>query len=118
MKCMIVDDSMTMRNIIRQILNKRGNIEFELACNGMDALSKYNQDNFDIVITDIVMPEMNGLDLLRKIKEINPSQKVIVCSSLGQESFVLDALKLGANDFIVKPFKPNNIIDSVSKLNK
>ena len=115
-KVMIVDDAAFMRVSIRNILLKNG---FEIACeaeNGTVAVQKYAESKPDIVTMDITMPEMNGLDALKAIRQIDPAAVVVMVSALGQESMVRDAVLSGAKGFVVKPFKEETITAALAKL--
>lgn len=114
-KIMLVDDAAFMRMMIKNMLNQGGYTEIIEAQNGVEAVDMYKAEKPDLVVMDITMPEMDGIEALRLIKEYNASSNVVMCSALGQEKLVLDALKLGAADFIVKPFKPDRIMETVSK---
>ena len=113
---LICDDAAFMRMMIKDILTKNGyNVAGE-AENGAKAVEKYGELKPDLVLMDITMPEMDGIQALKKIKEGDPSANVIMCSAMGQQSIVIEALQLGAKDFIVKPFQANLVIESVSKI--
>ncbi len=115
-KILVVDDAAFMRMMIKDTLVKGGYEEIVEAVDGADAVEKYKAESPDLVILDITMPNMTGLEALKEIKTINPSACVIMCSAMGQESMVIDAIKSGAKDFIVKPFKADRIIEAVSKI--
>ena len=113
---MIVDDAAFMRATLKDVLVKGG---YEVVCeavNGKDAVDKYKIHNPDIVTMDITMPEMDGLEALKHICAADGNAKVIMCSAIGQQQNVLEAIKNGAKDFIVKPFKPERIIDALKKV--
>ena len=110
---LVCDDAAFMRMMIKDILTKNGyNIAGE-AENGLKAVEKYNETKPDLVLMDITMPEMDGIQALKKIKEMDPNAKIVMCSAMGQEAMVIDAIKSGAKDFIVKPFKPDRILKAV-----
>lgn len=115
-KILIVDDAAFMRMMVKDALSKGGYTDVVEAVDGVDALEKFKEVNPDLVIMDITMPNMNGLEALKAIKEVNPSATVIMCSAMGQESMVIEAIKSGAKDFIVKPFKQERIISTVSNV--
>jgi len=115
-KIMLVDDAAFMRMMIKDTLKKNGFTEIFEAANGEEAVAGYNENHPDLVIMDITMPVMDGLQALQKIKETDPNAKIVMCSAMGQENMVLDALKLGAQDFIVKPFKPDRIMKTVTTI--
>ena len=115
-KILIVDDAAFMRMMIKDILTKNG---FEVAgegTNGLDAVDKYQELKPDLVLMDITMPEMDGIQALKKIKESDGSALVIMCSAMGQQAMVIDAIKSGAKDFIVKPFQAERVIESINKV--
>jgi two-component system chemotaxis response regulator CheY len=116
MKILIVDDAAFMRMMIKDNLKKAGYTEFIEASNGEEAVAKYKEDNPDLVILDITMPVMDGIEALGTIKEINPEAKVVMCSAMGQEAMVVEAIKMGALDFIVKPFKPDRLVQTVKNV--
>lgn len=116
-KILVVDDAMFMRTMIKNLL--KGHTQFEVvgeAENGRDAVQKYKELHPDIVTLDITMPEMDGLEALKEIIKIDPSAKVVICSAMGQQGMVLDAIKNGAKDFIVKPFQADRVIEALTKV--
>ena len=115
---LIVDDAAFMRMILKDILTKNG---FEVcgeASNGNEAIQKYKELNPDLTTLDITMPEMDGITTLKEIKKVDKNAKVMMCSAMGQEAMVLDSIKAGALDFIVKPFNANRILEAVNKILK
>ncbi|KGA97349.1 chemotaxis protein CheY [Alkalihalobacillus alcalophilus ATCC 27647 = CGMCC 1.3604] len=113
---LIVDDAAFMRMMIKDILVKNG---FEIAgeaANGVEAISKYNEVKPDLVTMDITMPDMDGIEALKKIKEVDINAKVIMCSAMGQQSMVIEAIQGGAKDFIVKPFQADRVIEAIQKV--
>ncbi|MEM1485267.1 response regulator [Oscillospiraceae bacterium PP1C4] len=115
-KIMIVDDAAFMRMTIKNCLTKAGYSNMIEAADGQLALDSYQLEKPDLVIMDITMPNMDGIQSLQAIKAFDPDAKVVMCSAMGQESMVVDAIHLGALDFIVKPFKPDRILQTVSKI--
>ena len=111
---MLVDDAAFMRMMIKNTLQQNGFTDIVEADNGEKAISVYNAEKPDLILMDITMPVMDGLESLKKLKEINSDVKVVMCSAMGQEAMVVEALKLGAKDFIVKPFKPDRIMKTVN----
>ena len=111
-KILIVDDAAFMRMMVKDTLKKNGYTDFCEAPDGAEALKLYQ----DLVLMDITMPNMDGLEALKAIKSYDSEAKVVMCSAMGQESMVIDAIKSGAKDFIVKPFKPDRIIKTVSSI--
>ncbi len=115
-KIMLVDDAAFMRMMIKDTLQKNGFTDILEAANGQIAVATYQSDHPDLVIMDITMPVMDGLQALKEIKAFDSSATVVMCSAMGQETMVVDALKQGAKDFIVKPFKPDRIMKTVNSI--
>lgn len=118
MKVLITDDAAFMRMKLKDMLTKENHEVVGEAADGLEALELYQKHNPDIVTMDITMPNMNGIEALKKILEINPNAKVIMCSAMGQETYVLEAIKSGAKDFIVKPFQQERIREAIEKVTK
>jgi len=113
---LICDDAAFMRMMIKDILTKNGyNIAGE-AENGKMAVEKYAETKPDLVMMDITMPEMDGIQALKKIKEEDPSATIIMCSAMGQQAMVIESIQAGAKDFIVKPFKPDRVLKTVTTI--
>ena len=113
---LICDDAAFMRMMIKDILTKNGyNVAGE-AENGVKAVEKYNELKPDLVLMDITMPEMDGIQALKKIKEADSSSLVIMCSAMGQQAMVIESIQAGAKDFIVKPFQADRVIEAVKKV--
>ncbi len=115
-KILVVDDAGFMRKMVQTHLSGAGYTDFVEAEDGQKAVEQYQAVKPDLVIMDITMPNMDGIQALGEIKKLDPGAKVVMCSAMGQESMVMDAIKLGALDFIVKPFKQDRIVQTVSKL--
>jgi two-component system chemotaxis response regulator CheY len=113
---MIVDDAAFMRMMIKENLKKEGFSDFVEAGNGEEAVSLYREAAPDIVLLDITMPVKDGLSALQEIRTGDPEAKVVMCSAMGQENMVIEAVKLGALDFIVKPFKPERLLQTVKNI--
>ncbi|MCS7186309.1 MAG: response regulator [Armatimonadetes bacterium] len=113
-KVLIADDALFTRKVLREILEAEG-CEVIEATNGQEAVSKFQTERPDLVLLDVSMPEMDGLATLHAIKEIDSNAKVIMVSAMGQASTVQEALKCGACDFIVKPFRPHQIRELIAK---
>ena len=111
---LVVDDAAFMRMMIRDILAREGYVIHE-AVNGRDAVEKYLEIKPDIVTMDITMPEMSGLEALRLIREQDPAARVLVVSAMGQQKMIVEALENGALDFLVKPFQPTKVLETVKK---
>lgn len=114
-RVLIVDDAIFMRMKLKDILEKNGFEVVAEAQNGVEAVEKYNSEKPDLVTMDITMPEMDGVAALKAIKQMDPSAKVIMCSAMGQQSMVMDAIQAGALDFIVKPFDNERVLQSLKK---
>ena len=113
---LICDDAAFMRMMIKDILTKNGyNIAGE-AENGAKAVEKYAELKPDLVLMDITMPEMDGIEALKKIKAGDPNAMVIMCSAMGQQAMVIESIQSGAKDFIVKPFQADRVIEAVKKV--
>ena len=117
-KILLVDDAAFMRMMIKDILVKNGFTVSGEAQDGLEAIEKYKALQPDLVIMDITMPNMDGLTALKEIKKEYPNAKIVMCSAMGQESYVVDAIKAGAADFIVKPFQADRIVSTVTKVLK
>lgn len=114
-KVLIVDDAAFMRMMIKDILTKNGYEVVGEAENGQVAVDKYRELKPDLVTMDITMPEMDGIAAVKEIKSQDPAARVIMCSAMGQQAMVIDAIQAGAKDFIVKPFQPERVLEAVSK---
>lgn len=115
-RILIVDDAAFMRMMIKDILVNNG---FEIAGeanNGLKAVELYKKDRPDLVTMDITMPDMDGITAVKEIRKFDPSAKIIMCSALGQQTMVMDAIQAGARDFIVKPFQPDRVIEALKKV--
>lgn len=113
---LIVDDATFMRMMIKDVLVKNGFTIAGEAENGLKAVEKYKELSPELVIMDITMPEVDGIQAVKEIKKINPSAKIIMCSAMGQQAMVIEAIQAGAKDFIVKPFQAERIIEAVKKV--
>jgi two-component system, chemotaxis family, chemotaxis protein CheY len=114
-RVLVVDDAAFMRKMVTDALTKGGHEVVGEAGNGVEAISQFQALKPDLMTLDITMPEKDGLAALADIMAADPSAKVVMCSALGQESKVLEAIKLGAKDFVVKPFQPDRVIEAVGK---
>ena len=115
-KILLVDDAAFMRMVVKDTLTKNGYTELFEAADGVEAVAKYNEVHPDLVVMDITMPNMDGLEALKTIKAQDPNAKIIMCSAMGQEAMVVEAIKSAAKDFIVKPFKPDRILKAVQQI--
>ncbi len=114
-KILVVDDAEFLRVRISKMLSGEGHDILE-AENGLKAVETYKAAKPDLVLMDITMPEMDGLSALKEIKSFDPAARVIMLTALGQESVVLEAIKTGARDFVVKPFEKDRVLGAISKL--
>lgn len=114
-KVLIVDDAAFMRMMIKDILSKNGFEVVGEAENGAKAVEKFQELRPDLTTMDITMPEMDGITAVKEIKKIDPAAKVIMCSAMGQQAMVIEAIQSGARDFIVKPFQPDRVLEAVRK---
>lgn len=113
---LICDDAAFMRMMIKDILTKNGYNVVGEAENGLKAVEKYTETKPDLVLMDITMPEMDGIQALKKIKELDSGATVIMCSAMGQQAMVIESIQAGAKDFIVKPFQAERVIEAVKKV--
>jgi two-component system chemotaxis response regulator CheY len=114
-RILVVDDAAFMRMMIKDILTKNGYEVVGEASDGAQAIEKFKETNPDLITMDITMPEMDGITALKEIKKLDPSAKVIMCSAMGQQAMVIDAIQAGAKDFIVKPFQADRVIEAIKK---
>lgn len=114
-RVLIVDDAAFMRMMVKDILSKNGYEIVGEAENGVKALEKFQELKPDLTTMDITMPEMDGITAVKEIKKLDPSAKVIMCSAMGQQAMVVEAIQAGARDFIVKPFQPDRVLEAVRK---
>ena len=115
-KILLVDDAAFMRMLIKDALTKNGYNNIIEAADGAIAVETYESEKPDLVIMDITMPNKTGIEALKEIKGKHPEAKVVMCSAMGQEAMVVEAIRLGALDFIVKPFKADRVIQTVTKV--
>ena len=115
-KVLIVDDAAFMRMMIKDILQKNGFEVIGEASNGIEAVNLYKKERPDVVTMDITMPDMDGIEAVKEIRAFDLSAKVIMCSAMGQQSMVMDAIKSGAKDFIVKPFQADRVLEAIRKV--
>ena len=113
---LICDDAAFMRMMIKDILTKNGYNVVGEAENGAKAVEKYQELKPDLVLMDINMPEMDGIQALKAIKAADPSATVIMCSAMGQQAMVIESIQSGAKDFIVKPFQQDRVLEAVRKV--
>src|SRR5262245_6505912 len=113
-KILVVDDAEFLRMRISKMLIGQGHTIIE-PDNGQNAVTVYKSERPDVVLMDITMPEMDGLSALKEVKALDPQAKVVMLTALGQDTVVLEAIRTGASDFVVKPFDPNRVLAAVNK---
>jgi two-component system chemotaxis response regulator CheY len=113
---LIADDLKFIKLVLRELVEKAGFRVVGEASNGQEAVELYQAKRPDVVLMDITMPKMDGLAALKQILAVDPEAKVIMCSALGQQSLIVQALQLGAKDFIVKPFREDRVIGAIKKI--
>jgi two-component system, chemotaxis family, chemotaxis protein CheY len=114
-RVLVVDDAAFMRKMVTDALTGGGHEVIGEAGNGAEAVARFQELRPEVTTLDITMPEKDGLEALREIISLDPTARVVMCSALGQESKVLESVKLGAKDFVVKPFQPDRVIAAVEK---
>ena len=115
-RILVADDASFMRQMIRDIIDSEGYEVVGEATDGVEVVEKFKELHPDVVMMDIVMPKRSGIDAVKAIMEIAPKATVVMCSALGQETLVMEALQAGARDFIVKPFKPEAVLSTLKKV--
>lgn len=115
-KVLVVDDAIFMRKMIAEILVENSMDVIGEADNGSSAVERYKELKPDLVTMDIIMPEMNGIDAVRQIIAIDSQAKIVMCSALGQQALVQEAITAGAKDFLIKPFNPSRVVEVVNKI--
>jgi len=113
---LVCDDAVFMRTMLSDILQQAGFTVIGEADTGAVAVEKYKQLRPDLVTMDIVMPDMGGIDAVREITAFDPNAKVVMCSAMGQQALVVDAIQAGAKDFVVKPFQPSRVLEAVERV--
>jgi two-component system chemotaxis response regulator CheY len=114
-RVLVVDDAAFMRKVVSDALASGGHDVIGTAANGVEAIDRFRELKPELTMLDITMPEKTGLEALAEIMAIDPSARVLMCSALGQESKVIESIKLGAKDFVVKPFQPDRLLEAVGK---
>jgi two-component system chemotaxis response regulator CheY len=115
-RVLVVDDAAFMRMMIKDILRKGGYEVVGEAEDGMKAIEKFKELSPDLVTMDITMPDMDGISAVKEIRKINPDAIIIMCSAMGQQAMVIDAIQAGAKDFVVKPFQPDRVLEAIRKV--
>jgi two-component system chemotaxis response regulator CheY len=114
-RILIVDDAAFMRMMLKDILAKNGYEIAGEAPNGLLAIERYKETHPDLVTMDITMPEMDGITAVKEIRKFDPDARIVMCSAMGQQAMVIEAIQAGARDFIVKPFQPERVLEAVRK---
>ena len=114
-KILVADDAAFMRMLIKDTLQKNGYVDIVEAADGQIAIDTYLDTKPDLVFMDITMPNKTGLEALKEIRANDTNANVVMCSAMGQEAMVMEAIANGAKDFIVKPFKPDRLVACVKK---
>lgn len=115
-RVLVVDDAAFMRMMIKDILRKGGYEVVGEAEDGARAVDKYKELKPDLVTMDITMPDMDGISAVKEIRKLDPNAVIIMCSAMGQQAMVIDAIQAGAKDFVVKPFQPDRVLEAVRKV--
>ena len=113
---LVCDDAVFMRTMVSDILSQAGFTVVGEAENGKQAVEKYQQLKPDLVMMDIIMPEMGGIEAVKKITQLDPGARILMCSAMGQQALVQEALQAGARDFVVKPFQPSRVLEAVQRV--
>jgi len=114
-KILVVDDAIYVRSKSTKLLVEHG-YEVEEASNGAEAVTKYMAARPDLVLMDITMPVMDGITAVKEIRKADPQAKIVMCTALGQQSMVIEAIRAGAKDFIVKPYQPDRVLATIQRL--
>jgi|SRR5690554_993088 len=115
-RVLVVDDAAFMRMMIKDILKKGGFEVVGEAEDGMKAVEKFKELQPDLVTMDITMPEMDGIAAVKEIRKMDPNAVIVMCSAMGQQAMVIDAIQAGAKDFVVKPFQPDRVLEAIRKV--
>ena len=113
---LICDDALFMRMMVSDILTQAGFDVVGQAATGIQAVEQYRELRPDLVTMDIVMPDMGGIDAVREITRHDPSARILMCSAMGQQALVVEAIQAGAKDFVVKPFQPSRVLEAVHRV--
>jgi two-component system, chemotaxis family, chemotaxis protein CheY len=113
---LVCDDAVFMRTMISDILTQAGLDVIGEAESGTEAVAKYRTLKPDLVTMDIIMPDMGGIEAVRAITQFDPQARVLMCSAMGQQALVAEAIQAGAKDFVVKPFQPSRVLEAVQRV--
>lgn len=115
-RILIADDALFMRALLKKILLESGYSICGEASTGKEAVQMFQILKPDLVTLDITMPELDGISALKQIREYDPTAKVVMCTAMGQKSLIIEAIELGAKDYIIKPFQPDRIVEAFEKI--
>jgi two-component system chemotaxis response regulator CheY len=118
MRILIVDDAMFMRRMLSDILEKGGHTVCGEAATGKEAVEQYKELRPDLVTMDIIMPDMSGIEAVKEIKKLDSEARILMVSAMGQQALVLEAVQAGALDYVVKPFQPSRVLESIDRVLK
>ncbi|OGC43345.1 two-component system response regulator [candidate division WOR-3 bacterium RBG_13_43_14] len=118
MRVLIVDDAMFMRRMLSDILEKGGHTVCGEASTGKEAVERYKELKPELVTMDIIMPDMSGIEAVKEIKKHDTDAKILMVSAMGQQALVLEAVQAGAIDYVVKPFQPSRVLESIERITK
>jgi two-component system chemotaxis response regulator CheY len=113
---LVCDDAIFMRTMISDILSQAGYEIVGEAETGVQAIERYKQLKPDLVTMDIVMPDLGGIEAVREIVKFDPAARILMCSAMGQQALVVEAIQAGARDFVVKPFQPSRVLEAVQRV--
>ena len=113
-KALTIDDAMFMRAMLRKVLEPAG-FEVIEAANGAEGIKAYQEHKPDVVLMDVTMPEMDGIQATKAIKELDPNARIVICSALGQQATVISAMEAGAVEYVTKPFQPPQVLEAVKR---
>jgi len=116
MRVLVVDDAMFMRRMLSDILEKGGHLICGEAATGKEAVERYKELKPDLVTMDIIMPDMSGIEAVKEIKKMDSEAKILMVSAMGQQALVLEAVQAGALDYVVKPFQPSRVLESIDRI--
>lgn len=114
-RVLVVDDASFMRMMLRNILTSHGYEIVGEADNGVRAVEAYQRLRPDVVLLDLIMPDMGGIETVKKLIEFDSKARIVICSAMGQQALVVEAMQAGAKDFIIKPFQPTSVIEAIQK---
>ena len=115
-RALVCDDAVFMRSLISDILTEAGYDVVGEAGTGIEAVERYRHLKPDFVTMDIVMPAMSGIDAVKEIIKVDPNARILMCSAMGQQALVVEAIQAGAKDFVVKPFQPARVLESIERM--